>query len=77
MCTLDSKEVQLTKKELDILSLLMQNRGRIFSREEILSLAWSDEVSVLDRTVDVNITRLRKKIGQYGDYIVTRLGYGY
>ncbi|MFI3265803.1 MAG: response regulator transcription factor [Rikenellaceae bacterium] len=77
VCTLDGIEVQLTKKELDILSLLMQNRGRIFSREEILRLAWSDEVIVLDRTVDVNITRLRKKIGPYGDHIVTRLGYGY
>lgn len=77
VCRLDGEEIQLTKKELDILSLLMQNRGRIFSRDEILRLAWSDEVIVLDRTVDVNITRLRKKIGRYGDNIVTRLGYGY
>ncbi|MBS7040947.1 MAG: winged helix-turn-helix transcriptional regulator, partial [Bacteroidales bacterium] len=45
--------------------------------EEILSKVWSDEVYVLDRTIDVNITRLRKKIGDYGKYIVTRLGYGY
>ena len=49
----------------------------IFSREEILHRIWSDEVIVLDRTIDVNITRLRRKIGVYGDHIVTRLGYGY
>ena len=55
----------------------MQNKGRVFSREDILSKVWQDEVYVLDRTIDVNITRLRKKIGAYGKYIVTRLGYGY
>ncbi|MEE1099220.1 MAG: winged helix-turn-helix domain-containing protein, partial [Alistipes sp.] len=49
----------------------------IFSREEILARVWSDEVIVLDRTIDVNITRLRRKIGEYGKYITTRLGYGY
>lgn len=49
----------------------------IFSREEILHRVWSDEVVVLDRTIDVNITRLRRKIGRYGEHIVTRLGYGY
>ena len=48
-----------------------------FTREEMLSRVWSDEVVVLDRTIDVNITRLRKKIGEYGRNIVTRLGYGY
>ena len=50
---------------------------RVFTREEMLSRVWSDEVVVLDRTIDVNITRLRKKIGEYGRNIVTRLGYGY
>ena len=74
VCTLDGKELQLTKKEFEILAL---NRGVIFSREEILRRIWSDEVIVLDRTVDVNITRLRRKIAPYGDHIVTRLGYGY
>ena len=48
-----------------------------YSREEILSRIWKDEVYVLDRTIDVNITRLRKKIGPYGKNIVTRLGFGY
>ncbi|MEG0647436.1 MAG: response regulator transcription factor [Bacteroides sp.] len=70
-------EVSLTKKEFEILFLLLQNKGRVFSREDILSRIWSDEVYVLDRTIDVNITRLRKKIGIYGKCIVTRLGYGY
>ena len=75
--TIDGEEISLTKKEFEILLLLLQNRGRVFSREDILSKIWSDEVCVLDRTVDVNITRLRKKIGSYGKHVVTRLGYGY
>ena len=69
--------ITLTKKEFEILLLLVQNKGRVFSREDILARIWSDEVYVLDRTIDVNITRLRKKIGVYGKCIVTRLGYGY
>ncbi len=76
-CEVDGKECQLTKKEFEILRLLLENRGTIFSREEILARVWSDEVIVLDRTIDVNITRLRRKIGEYGKYITTRLGYGY
>ena len=75
--SIDDKEVSLTKKEFEILLLLVQNKGRVFSREDILARIWSDEVYVLDRTIDVNITRLRKKIGVYGKNIVTRLGYGY
>lgn len=65
VCTLDGKELALTKKEFEILALLLAHRGVIFSREEILRRIWSDEVIVLDRTVDVNITRLRRKIGPY------------
>ncbi len=75
--SIDDEEVTLTKKEFEILLLLLQNMGRVFSREDILARVWSDEVYVLDRTIDVNITRLRKKIGSYGKRIVTRLGYGY
>lgn len=75
--TIDKQEVPLTKKEFEILRLLLENKGSVFSREEILSRIWKDEVYVLDRTVDVNITRLRKKIGPYGKNIVTRLGFGY
>ncbi|MBQ4056006.1 MAG: response regulator transcription factor [Bacteroidaceae bacterium] len=70
-------EIALTKKEFEILYLLLQNKGRVFSRETILEKVWQEEVYVLDRTIDVNITRLRKKIGAYGKCIVTRLGYGY
>ncbi len=75
--SIDGAEAPLTKKEFEILLLLLQNKGRVFSREDILHRIWSDEVYVLDRTIDVNITRLRKKIGAYGKCIVTRLGYGY
>lgn len=75
--TISGEEIPLTKKEFEILLLLIQNAGRVFSREDILAKVWNDEVYVLDRTIDVNITRLRKKIGEYGKYIVTRLGYGY
>ena len=77
VCTVDGQPLALTKKEFEILALLLSNRGKIFSREEILRQVWSDEVIVLDRTIDVNITRLRRKIGPYGEHIVTRLGYGY
>lgn len=75
--SIDDQEISLTKKEFEILFLLLGNKGRVFSREDILGRIWSDEVYVLDRTIDVNITRLRKKIGKYGKCIVTRLGYGY
>jgi len=74
---LDGVEIPFTKKEYEILRLFLENKNRVFSRDEMLTRVWSDEVIVLDRTIDVNITRLRKKIGQYGKNIVTRLGYGY
>jgi two-component system alkaline phosphatase synthesis response regulator PhoP len=76
-CTVDGKPVELTKKEFEILDMLIRNGGRILSRDEILHAIWPEDVIVLDRTVDVNITRLRKKIGKYGNHIITRLGYGY
>ncbi len=76
-CTIDGAEISMTKKEFEILALLLQNQNVIFSRQDILSRVWDDEVVVVDRTVDVFITRLRKKIGAYGKHIVTRLGYGY
>jgi two-component system phosphate regulon response regulator PhoB len=76
-CLVEEKEVKMTRKEFELLAYLIINRGKICSREEILSKIWKDEVIVLDRTVDVNITRVRTKIGQYGGCIVTRSGYGY
>lgn len=76
-CTINGEEVRLTRKEFELLAYLIRHRGKICSREQILSRVWSDEVVVLDRTIDVNITRLRSKIGEYGAYIVTRSGFGY
>ena len=73
----DDEVVNLTKTEFEILKLLLQNIGRIFSRADILDRIWNDEVIVVDRTVDVNIARIRKKIGKYGKNIINRSGYGY
>ena len=75
--TLDNNDLQLTKLEFELLSLLLQHPNKVFSREDLLARCWPQEVYVLDRTVDVNITRLRKKIGTYGKQIKTRIGYGY
>lgn len=76
-CTVDGEEVKLAKKEFELLAFLIAHKGRIYSREEILERVWKGEVVVLDRTIDVNVTRLRQKIGRYGKYIITRSGYGY
>ena len=75
--SVDGEGIDLTKTEFEILHLLFANSPHVYSREEILSKIWSDDVIVLGRTVDVNITRLRKKIGEYGKCVVTRHGYGY
>lgn len=74
---IDGNEIALTKKEFEILRLFLENINHVFTRDEFLTKIWKDEVYVLDRTIDVNITRLRKKIGEYGKNIVTRLGFGY
>lgn len=71
------ENIQLTKKEFDILSLLVTTPNRTFSREEILAKVWSDDTLVLDRTIDVHIARLRKKIDKHGDRITNRSNYGY
>ena len=76
-CSVDGMEVKLTKKEFELLAFLIANKGKICSRDQILSNVWSEEVIVLDRTIDVNITRIRQKIGSYGTYIITRPGFGY
>ncbi len=76
-CVVDGKSVKMPRKEFEILWKLLSNRGRVYSREELLSEIWPDEVVVLDRVVDVNVTRIRQKIGEYGKNIVTRFGYGY
>lgn len=74
---IDGNEIKIPKKELEILQLFISNRNRVFSREEILNTVWPDETVVVDRTVDVHITRLRKRLGEYGHHIITRSGYGY
>ena len=71
------KKIELTKKEFEILLMLAKNQGRIFSREEILDRIWADDVIVTDRTVDVNMTRLRKKMEGYSTYLRNMAGYGY
>ena len=76
-CSVDGNEVNLTKKEFELLAFLISNKGKICSRDQILASVWSDEVIVLDRTIDVNITRIRQKIGEYGACIITRAGFGY
>lgn len=77
LCYLDDQEVNLTKTEFDILLFLLSHRNRIYSREEIIRQVWPSDVVVTNRTIDTNIARLRKKIGEYGNNIVTRLGFGY
>lgn len=77
ICSIDGINVRMPRKEFELLSLFMSNPGKIFSREDILRKVWSDEVVVVNRVVDVNVTRLRAKIGKYGKLIVTRSGYGY
>ena len=76
-CTIDGVAVQLTKLEFELLLLFLSNPDTVFSRDELLCRCWPSDTYVLDRTVDVNITRLRKKIGQYGKQLKTRFGYGY
>jgi len=76
-CLVDGVEVRLPRKEFEILLKLLSHRNKIFSRDELLKDIWPDEVVVLDRVVDVNITRIRRKIGSYAKKIVTRSGYGY
>lgn len=75
--SVDGLVVDLTRTEFNILLLLVQNKGQIFSRSDILDKAWNDNGIVLDRTVDVHINRLRKKMGRYSECIVNRKGYGY
>lgn len=77
ICMVDGDEVKLPRKEFEILLKLVSHVGRVFTREELLNEIWPDEVVVLDRVVDVNVTRIRQKIGRYGSLIKSRSGYGY
>ena len=75
--SVDGTDVPFTKTEFEILHLLLAERGKVFSRQDLINRIWPSDVCVLDRTVDVNITRVRKKIGRFAKCIVTRLGFGY
>ena len=75
--SIDGENVPFTKTEFELLHLLLEEKGRVFSRQELIDRVWPKDVMVLDRTVDVNITRMRKKIGKFAKCIVTRLGFGY
>jgi two-component system alkaline phosphatase synthesis response regulator PhoP len=74
---INDERVELTKKEYEILKILLENQGKVFSREDLLMRIWGQDVIVTERTVDVNITRLRTKLGQYGSSLKNKTGYGY
>ncbi|WP_167616207.1 response regulator transcription factor [Maribellus sediminis] len=74
---IEDKIISLTRKEFEILTMLLKHQGQYISREEILNRVWSDDVIVTERNVDVNIARLRKKIGDYGNKIKGKSGFGY
>lgn len=76
-CIVDGVEHKLPRKEFELLLNFLENRGTVFTREELLKKIWTDEVIVIDRVIDVHINRLRRKLGDYGKHIVTRSGYGY
>ena len=76
-CSIEGTEIKLNRKEFELLAYLIANRGKICSREQILNDVWTEDVIVVDRTIDVNITRLRYKIGKYSSYIITRSCYCY
>jgi len=74
---INDERVELTKKEYEILRVLLENQGIVFSREDLLMRIWGQDVIVTERTVDVNITRLRNKLGQFGPCLKNKTGYGY
>lgn len=75
LCYIKGEALKLTKSEYNVLNFLLENRNKIFSREELIEAAWAEPVTV--RAVDTAMSRLRKKLGEYGKHIVTRLGFGY
>ena len=77
LCIIKGEPVRLTKTELELLVFFLSNPNCIYTRKEIISSIWGKSDEVTERAIDTNITRLRKKIGEYGSYLITRLGYGY
>ncbi|HKK41519.1 MAG TPA: response regulator transcription factor [Bacteroidales bacterium] len=74
---IENDKIDLTRKEFEILKLLLENNGKVYSREDILKRIWGGDVIVTDRTVDVNIARIRNKIGKYSSNLKNKTGYGY
>lgn len=75
LCYVGESLINLTKIEYELLLFLLEHRNKIFSRQELLNEVWKSKVTL--RTVDTTVSRLRKKLGKFGNYIVTRLGFGY
>lgn len=73
----DGKEIFFPKKEFELLAFLASNRGKVFSRESLLRRIWGESVYVIDRTVDVHVSKIREKLGSYGHWIETVKGVGY
>jgi two-component system, OmpR family, alkaline phosphatase synthesis response regulator PhoP len=74
---INDEHVELTRKEYEIIKVLLDNQGKVFSREDLLNLVWGKDVIVTERTIDVNMTRLRSKLGQFGHCLHNKTGYGY
>jgi len=74
---INDERIDLTKKEYEILKTLLENQGKVFSREDLLMRIWGQDVIVTERTVDVNIARIRTKLGQFGSSLKNKTGYGY
>ena len=74
---INDERIELTKKEYEILKVLLENQGKVFSRDDLLMRIWGQDIIVTERTVDVNITRLRTKLGQFGSCLKNKTGYGY
>jgi two-component system, OmpR family, alkaline phosphatase synthesis response regulator PhoP len=74
-CTISGLEVKLTKNEFLLLKFLLDNIDKIFNRKQLVTSVWNSKISL--RSVDTTVSRLRNKLGDYGKYIVTRLGFGY
>ena len=75
--SIDGNAVALTRTEYELLRLLLEHRGQVFSRRQLLESVWPQNVIVTERTVDVNITRLRKKLEHYASCLISRTGFGY
>jgi DNA-binding response OmpR family regulator len=75
--TVEDSIISLTKKEFEIFSLLASNPSRVYSRNQMIDIIWKDTPYITERTVDVHIARLRKKLGKRAYYISNRTGFGY